>query len=204
VNYAEKSGGFMVTSSFNRPEESPFATVTVRVPSDKFKETLEYFRSLSIKVTNETLYGQDVTEQYTDIEARIATLEKTKVKFEEILNTATRIQDILQVQREIISLQTQIDSYVGQRIALEENVAYTKITVYLSTDELALPYTPDKAFRPNVIFKLAVRSLVGSLRGIAEKLIWVGVYSVIWIPVLLIYIGLKRWKDKRDFRKQSQ
>ena len=69
VKYAEGNGGFMVNTSYNRPTESPFATITVRIPSSKLNDALTYFRSQAIKVTNENLVGTDVTDQYVDIQA---------------------------------------------------------------------------------------------------------------------------------------
>lgn len=196
VKYAEENGGFMVNSSYNRPDESAFGTITVRIPTEKLNAALSYFRDLSVKVTNENLQGTDVTEQYIDIEARLATLNKTKAKYEEILNSATRVQDILEVTQQLTYIQEQIDYLIGQQKALESNASLTKITVYLSTDELSLPYTPDNKFRADVIFKLAVRSLVTTFYGLGEKLIWVAVYSVIWVPVILIGLFLKRFFKK--------
>jgi len=198
VDYAVSQGGFMVSTSYNRPTESPFATITVRVPSAKFDEGMDFFRSLAIKVTNENLVGTDVTEEFVDIEARIATLEKTKAKFEEILEKAEKVDEILRVQREIINMQTQIDALKGRRDALEKNAELSKITVYLSTDELALPYTPDKTFRPGVVLKLAVRALLNTLRIIGSAAIWVGVYAVVWLPVLIIIFVYRRWKKKKQ------
>lgn len=197
VAFAEGRGGYMVSTSYSRPNESPFATITVRVPSKDLTDALNYLRSLGIKVTNENLVGKDVTDQYTDIESRMATLERTKTKFERILDSAVTVQDILTVQRELINLQSQIDALKGQKMAIEQDANLTKITLYLSTDELALPYTPDNTFRPAVIFKMAVRSLVESLRGIAEKIIWLGVYSVIWLPLLMAYLIYRRFRSTK-------
>ena len=198
ISHAENEDGYMVSASYNRPDQSPFATITVRVPIAKLDGTLSFFRSLAIKVTSENLIGRDVTEEFTDIEARIATLEKTKAKFEEILEKATQVQDILTVQREIINTQRQIDSLKGQSKAIEQNANLSKVTIYLSTDELALPYTPDKTFRPNVVFKQAVRSMLGTLRSGANTLIWVGVYSVIWVPLLVIFYIYKKRKNRKS------
>ena len=198
VSYAREQGGFMVLSSYSRPEESPFATITIRVPSDRFDQTLEFLRGQAIKVTNENLVGEDVTAQYTNIGARIETLETTKAKFEDLLDQTSNIDQLLRIQREIIGLQTQIDSLIGRQDALEKNAQFTKITVYLSTDELALPYTPEQTFRPAVIFKLAVRSLINSLRAVASAAIWVGVYAIIWAPLLAGYILFRRWKKQRQ------
>jgi len=69
-----------------------------------------------------------------------------------------------------------------------------KITLNLSTDEFSLPYAPAEPFKPANIFKQAVRSLVGTLRGIIKLLIWVGVFGVIWIPILLVMFFIKRRK----------
>lgn len=201
LSFAKQSGGFMVSTSYSRPTESPFATITVRIPTTHFDQAMEYLRSLAIKVTNENLVGEDVTEQYIDIDERIRTYERTKQKFESILDSAITTQELLNVQRELINIQTQIDNLKGQKQALEQNVALTKITVFLSTDELALPYTPDKTFRPDVVFKLAVRSLLNSLRIIGEGAIWVVVYAIIWVPALLIYLGIRKWRQRRKMIK---
>lgn len=198
VKHVVDNGGFMVTTSYNRPEESPFATITLRIPSARLNETLEFFRAQAIKVTNENQVGEDITDQYVDIEARLETLEQVKAKFEGILGSATQVQDILTVQREIINTQTQIDNLKGQKKALEENASFSKVTVYLSTDELSLPYTPDDKFRPQVVFKLAVRSLLNTLRLVGEAAIWFVVYAVLWVPVVFIVIGYNRWQKKRQ------
>jgi hypothetical protein len=198
LTFAKNNGGYMVQTSYTRPTESPFAYITIRIPANKLDQALSYFRSLAVKVTNENLIGTDVTQEYTDIEARLTTLRKTQAKFEDILDKAISVQDILTVQRELINLQDQIDSLIGQQKAMGKNAELTKITIYLSTDELALPYTPDNAFRPGVVFKYAVRSLLNTLRIGAEALIWIAVYSPVIIIVILIYIFLKRWTKKRN------
>ncbi len=198
IDQAKSVGGYMVSSSITNPEEAPFATVVVRVPADNFRSVLDHFRSLAVKVTSERILGTDVTDQYVDLEARLATLEKTKTKFEEIMDKATEVQDILNVQRQLIYIQDQIDALKGQQKYLEQTAKLAKVTVYLSTDEYALPYASSEAFRPAVIFKLAVRSLVGALRGLAKALIWIGVYAVIWVPAGLILFFARKWWKKRN------
>lgn len=198
LSFAKNNGGYMVYASYARPTESSFANIVIRIPAIKLDQALSYFRGLAVKVTSENLIGTDVTEEYTDIEAGLSTLRKTQAKFEEILDKAIDVQDILAVQRELINLQSQIDSLIGQQKAMEKNAELTRITLYLSTDELALPYTPDDAFRPDVIFKQAVRNLLNTLRVGAEALIWTAVYSPVIIFVILIYVLFKRWKRRKN------
>ncbi len=192
IQTAESFGGYMVNSNLNNPQDAPSATVTVRVPAKQLNLTLDQLRGLAVKVISENLSGEDVTDQFVDNEARLQTLLKTKAKFEEILDKATQIQDILNVQREIINLQSQIDALKGQQNYLEKNAEMAKLTIYLSTDELALPYAPSETWRPQVIFKQAIRSVISKARQLGTLIIWIAVYSVIWIPALLLIYFLKR------------
>lgn len=197
VKYAQDKGGYMVSSNISNPQDAPTAIVVVRIPAAHLEDALNYFRSLSIKVVSENLVGKDVTDQYVDIDTRIAQLERSKTRLEEILSQATQINDITNLTQQILNFQNQIDSLKGQQDALAKNAQLAKLTIYLSTDEIALPYAPSETFRPNVIFKLAVRSLISNLRKLATLAIWVGVYSVIWIPALGIYIWIRRLLKER-------
>jgi len=186
ISQASKIGGYMVNSFFNNPSEAPSATVTVRVPATKLQDFLSFLRSHGVKVVSESLSGQDVTDQYVDIDARIATLVQTKTKFEQILAQATEVSDILTVNREIINIQSQIDSYKGQQQYLDKSAQSSRVTIYLSTDAFSLPYAPSETWRPEVIFKQAVRSLVSNLRKAGTALIWLVVYGVVAVPIFLI------------------
>ena len=197
IRLAREAGGFMVNRSVTSPQEAPYATLTLRVPSDRLEETLSQFRQLAVKIPSENIRGIDVTAEYEDLEAKLATHYRTKVKFEEILDRSEKVQDLLTVQRELINIQNQIDVIKGRQKYLEQTAALAKITAHLSTDEWALPYTPAKPFRANVIFKEAVRSLILTLRGLAAKGIWLGVYSVIWLPVLVVILLVRRLVKKR-------
>lgn len=197
TDFAKNNGGFMINSSLNNPNEQGTGNVVIRVPSRKFKETLVFLENLSVKVVYENLYGEDVTDQYTDINAHLQTLNTTKAKFEEILAKATLVEDILNVQREIINVQSQIDSLKGQQLFLEKSTQLAKITVYLATDELELPYAPKETWRPEVIVKTAIRSLIQNLRELVTIIIWILVYGVVWLPLLIIGFLLKKKLSKK-------
>jgi len=197
VKKAESEGGFMVSRSLSQPEEAPYGYLSLRVPSDRVEEVIGYFRGLAVKVVSEQVLARDVTDQYEDIGKKLATLEQTKVRLEEIMNQAQEIEDILAAQREIISLQNQIDSLKGRQEYLEKTAQLSLITVHLSTDELALPYQPSETFRPLVIFKQAVRSMILTLRGLAKGLIWFGVYGAIWVPVIVGIVIVKRLRKRK-------
>ena len=192
-NLAKSVEGYMVDSYLSQPEEAQTGSINVRVPSEKRAEVMESIRKMGVRVVTENVMGTDVTDQYVDIQGRLETLQKTKDKLEKLLDEAQTVTDTLNVQREINNLQAQIDSLKGQQKYLEQTAKLTKISVQLSTDELSLPYAPTEAWRPAVIFKLAVRSLVQTIRGVGTDAIWIVVYSPLWLPIL----GLLWWINRR-------
>jgi len=170
-------GGYVVSKSLNTPEESSYGYITIRVPSEKLEETLEYFGTKSVKVVHESVTASDVTDQYEDTVSQLAVLEKTKSIFEGILNEASTFDEILRAQKEILGVQRQIDSVKGRIEYMKATTETSLISVSLSTDELALGYAPADSWRPTVVFKKAVRSLVATSRQVGNTGIWVSVYG---------------------------
>lgn len=190
-SYTTTIGGYMVNSNLDNPQDNTSGSVTLRIPSEKLDETLAKFRSLSVKVASERLDGTDVTDQFVDNEARMQVLNANMARFKELMGQAKEISDILNVQQQVFSLQSQIDSIKGQNKYMEQTAKMSLVTIYLSTDEYSLPYAPSQPWRPDVIFKTAVRSMISNLRSLGSVAIWLFVYAVIWLPVLLIILFIK-------------
>lgn len=192
---AESLGGFLVNSSLAAPEEATSGNLSVRIPTSKLDSYLETVRTKAVRVVSENITGYDVTDQYKDIESRLTTLRSTKATFESFMARATTIDEILRVQQSIFSVQDQIDALIGQQTYIENTTATALVTLYLSTDELSLPYAPSAPWRPTVVFKTAVRALTLTLRQVGSLAIWLAVYSVLWLPALgLIYLVSHRAK----------
>ncbi len=185
-------GGFLVSSHLSKPELAASGNIIVRVPTDKLTSAMEAFKLMAIKVVSESITGRDVTDQYEDLEARLAILNKTKAKFETIMDQAVSVTDLLNVQRELVNLQSQIDSVKGSQDYLQKSADLSKITIYLSTDDLSLPYAPTNAWRPLVIVKTAVRSLLTTLRSLASLVIWSVIYSPLVVLAIFAYKRFKR------------
>ena len=189
-------GGFMVDKSLTKPEGAASGHITLRVPTEKRELSLDKIRVLGVRVVSENVYGDDVTDQFVDTATRIASLEKVKTQMESIMGQATEVQDLMNVQMQINNIQEQIDSLKGRQNYLEQTAKLTRIAINLSTDELALPYAPDTAWRPTVVFKTAVRSMIGALRSVADVIIW----TVVYLPIVIIILGLV-WLGRIVYRK---
>jgi len=196
--------GYMVKKNITTPQGIERGNIDIRVPSKDLEDVLDSLRGLSVRVVSENINGRDVTDQYMDIEARLATLQRNKARFEEIMNSAVKVDEILRVQTQIMSIQDQIDRYKGQMIMLESTSNSSLVTIYLSTDEIALPYAPSQPWRPDIIFKKAVRALVTDLRGLGSTAIWITVYAVIWVPAVGVFIAVRHfWKNRKKDTSMS-
>ncbi len=196
-------GGFMVDTRINRDEKAETATIQARIPSSKLEEFSKYVRSISVKVVYENIVGNDITDQYTDYEKRIVSLESAKAKLEAIMDKAVTAGEILNIQERIFQIQDQIDSYKGRLDYMEKASTTSLVTITVSTDELGLPYYPVKTWRPDVIFKQAVRSLIGLLMSVGTFGIWFAVFSPLVILVILIIKLARKGKGKLNEIKKS-
>lgn len=194
---AVTNGGFMVDSSFSQPEGAASATINVRVQSTQLDSFLLAIKDLAVKVVSENVSGRDITEQYENVNERLKILTQTKTRFEEIQRSAEEVQDMLIVQRELLNVQSQIDALLGRKEALEQRAELSLVTVYLSTDELALPYAPTKVWQPKLVVKNATRSLISTGRSLANLFIWAGIYTPAWLIGLIVIMIIKKIKSKK-------
>ena len=198
-----QASGFVIDSNIRRGETYESADLTLRIPSDKIDEVSAYLRSISVKVVSENVSGNDITDQYVDIEGRIRELQAVKAKLEQIMNSATGSDEMLRVFRQINDINSQIDLYKGRLTYMDRASSTSRLTVALSTDELSLPYSPAQPWRPEVVFKTAVRSLLTTLQSIGTLIIWVGVYIPLIILLVVVYLIIKKVVQKRKIKPQA-
>lgn len=196
--YIEGKGGFVVMSSVSKQGVVPLGTVTVRIPVESFDEgfaELQTYGDVEERRTN----GQDITEEYVDLEAQLKNLRATEAQFLSILNRATKIEDVLNVQRELTWVRERIERIEGRMKYLRESADLSSITVHLSTNPSALPVIDDEdRWRPLGVARDAARSLVDFGQTIVDGIIWFAVYIPVWILILLAGWGASRmWKKYR-------
>lgn len=129
---ADSNGGFVVTSEMQQAGGgSQTVTVTVRVPAAQFGAAMDALRGVAKRIVSEKVSGQDVTEEYIDLEARIRTKQALEAQFLEIMKQARTVSDALEVQTEIANVRTEIEQLEGRRRFLENHASLSTITIRL-------------------------------------------------------------------------
>jgi hypothetical protein len=139
TSIAESYGGFVVTSEAKQREASEPAKRTldiklvVRVPSNQFGAALNEIEGLATNLTQRNVTGQDVTEEFIDLEARLKTQKALEVQFLEIMRQAKKVTDALEVQSQIADVRTEIEKLEGRRRFLESRTSLSSITVNIQS-----------------------------------------------------------------------
>jgi hypothetical protein len=134
---AESKGGFVIESNQSSSDEHSgirdMITMTVRVPAAKFNESLDEIRKTSSRVRSENVKGEDVTEEFIDIEARLKTQKALEEQFLEIMKRSNSVQDALNIQREIANVRGEIEKIEGRRKFLENQSSLSTIKLRIES-----------------------------------------------------------------------
>ena len=182
---AESLGGFVVSSSLSGEEERMSGFITLRVPAENTDQALAQIRAMSVRVISDETQAQDVTEEYIDLQSRLRTLEASETQLLNLLERAGSVEEILQVQRELTNTRSQIEQIKGRTQYLERTSSTSLITVSLSAATSKEPLTPT-GWSALETAKSAIRSLSSAGQGLVNLLIWVGIFSPFWLPVILV------------------
>ena len=134
---AETKGGFVVetqsSASDVKATKRDTITMTVRVPAAKFDEALNEIRGTASRVIVENVKGEDVTEEFIDIEARLKTQKALEGQFLEIMKQSKTVADALNVQTEIARVRGEIEKIEGRKRFLESQASLSTIKIRLQT-----------------------------------------------------------------------
>lgn len=201
--YAKSHGGYIVSSNISQDGIAPSATVTIRIPVAVFDAGFAELKAIG-DVQSENVTGEDVTDQYVDLNARLHNLQVTESQLQEIMRRATKISDVLEVQEQLTAVRGNIESLQGRIKYLKDSASMSSLTVYLSTDPSQLPvvHEPTDTWKPIAVAKEALRSLLDIAKSFGSLLIWVVIFiplwalgtAVVWAIVKLV----KRVLNKRN------
>ncbi|MEI6510974.1 MAG: DUF4349 domain-containing protein [Candidatus Uhrbacteria bacterium] len=190
VDLATKAGGYAQNSSVSEDQDGTHAGyVTVRVPSDKFETTVTAIKALATVVNVESTNGQDVTEQYSDLEAQLRNAQAQEAQYLEILKQAKTVDETLNVQQYLSNVRGTIESLQGRIKYLSNATTYSTIDVSLS--EKPSIHVPTKGFDLVSTAKEAAQALVAIAQNLGVAIVWlVIVGGGILLPIALAVWGI--------------
>ena len=187
---AVDSGGYIVSSKTWLQDGYKYASLTMGIPSDQFEVAQRRLRGLALEVQNDTASGQDVSQEYVDLQSRLTNLEATAARIREFLDKATKVADALEVNQQLSDVEGQIEQVKGRMQFLKDRSAFSTIALTLNPQvPTPTPYpTPTPvAWQPGKTVEAAGDTLGNLLRGLVDAVLWLGIVLVpLAIPVLAV------------------
>jgi hypothetical protein len=197
ANIAVSSGGLVFSSTFGNDGERQTASVTIRVPNERYEEVLAQLRRLG-DVRSEQSNATDVTEEFTDLQSNLNNLHATEREYLKLLAQARTIDEILTVQDRINATRAQIEQVQGRLNLLGNQTDLATITVHL-TPLVAQPVTEDNgASGPLEVADEAFEASLAVLLGIAVVAVAIAAFSWWLLPLAALGIYLGRRQIKQD------
>ena len=192
-------GGYIGASTTGNDGDRPFATVSYRIPVDRWEDALDLLRGIDgtgTKVTAEHTETVEVTGQVIDLEARIKNLRASEAALQQIAAMAVRISDVLEVQNQLTQVRGQIEQLTAQLTDLEDRAAYATLTATFQLPVVAVEIVQSE-WDPKTVVDEASASLIQVLQGLTTAGIW---FAIVWLPIIVAIVliaAVATWSMRR-------
>lgn len=209
---ATAMGGFVVSVNMSQTYASdgtqvPQAQIVVRVPQEKLNDALTQVKAGVVDVQNETRTGQDVTDQYVDMQSRLTAKEAAADQLTKIMQNATKTEDVLAVYAQLQQIDSDIEVLKGQIKYTEQSAALSAISVNIIAEETIKPIVV-AGWKPQGVARDALRDLISFWQGFIDFLITFFLNILpklitVAIPLYLIFLVL-RWLARITRRPKAE
>jgi hypothetical protein len=189
-------GAFVVQSNVSESgrEGNPYVNMTVRVPAERYDETMDWLEGLAVEGTNPTVSesAQDVTEEYVDLSARVESLEAARDRLLQLMEDARTTEDLLMAEQQLTQREAEIESLQGRMRYLSDSAQLSRIDIQLQPYILSQPV--DARWRPLETVREAFEALIEGAQGFGNFLIYFVIAVLPWLALLgLVVYGVVRF-----------
>lgn len=180
-----EAGGYIESSGTYGETGSRSANYTLRVPQEKFEQ---FYAQLgeNMHVVSRSRSSEDVTEQYTDIETRLATLQTKHERLLSLLEQATKMEDIISLENALADCEYEIDSLTGSKRHYDDLVGFS--TFYINLREVqTLTATADGTGFGAQLTQAAKTGTHGLIDAVRSLIIGIVMF---WPAVVLLAAGI--------------
>jgi uncharacterized protein DUF4349/putative zinc finger protein len=195
-----RHSGYTANLNVSTPQGAGRAIqASLRIPAPQLVAAVSELKALG-RVEGEAQNGEEVTQQHTDLVARLKNSRETEQRLQDMLRTRTgKVKDVLEVEEEIARVRGEIEQMEAEQKTLEHRVEFATIDLKLGEEYKAQLNTP----APSVLMQLRNASING-FRNAFEGLLALVLFLAESGPSLLLWLailGVPAWKLWRRYRR---
>ena len=205
-------GGYVadvdVSKGTHDETEALRGSMTLRVPSDSLDDAVDRIQALAADVNYLKIKRQDVTDQYSDLDARLRNLRATEAELLALLTEVrqkpnARVEDILAVHRSLTQIREEIETLQGRKNLLDNQIEFSTVKVELIPDSVFRPIV-EEPWSASGPVRNALRALVATLQDLLTALIWALLYLTPLLLVILIPLAVLIWLVRLWIRRRRK
>lgn len=206
-NLIHLSGGYLLQFSENRTDYEQSGTLVVKVPAGGFNGFIADLEKMKPKTIQRSVQGQDVTEEFVDLDARLISKRAEEARLLDFMSKATKSDELVAFSSQIGNVQTQIEQIKGRMRYLEQNVAYSTIEIRLYQKVAKTNQTknePESRFQHQL--STALNGSIGVLLGFFKGLVIVlaAALPVLVVLAILAIPGYWIYRNRQKRNKQLE
>jgi Domain of unknown function (DUF4349) len=140
---------------------------------------------------------QDVSNDYVDTTSRLKNLRTEQDRLLALLSQAKSLSDTLAIEQRLTDVEGQIEQIEAHLNALNGQTTYYMVTITLVPVYTPAPDSPSAPWNPGQTFHDALTAALGFGQGLVSVLIWLATFAVYLIPVVVIFLLVRRWRRAR-------
>ncbi|WP_187254496.1 DUF4349 domain-containing protein [Alkalicoccus halolimnae] len=203
----DSMGGYVVESNVQQAGENEERSgrIVVRIPQEHFHPFLQELESASTTVLEQSTSGNDVSEEYVDLESHLESQEVVEERLLTFLEEAESTEDLLAISQDLDEVQSEIERVTGRMNYLENQVAFSTVTIQIQERAVHVDQIQDQESlntfeHAQSLFMNTVNFLLTALSRVVIFLI--GLSPVI-IPLAVI-AGAVYWFSRRRKKKEQK
>lgn len=181
---------------YNESRQMTYVLI-IRIPADRFELFIAAIEQGGGKIIAKSIEARDVTEEYIDLETRLANKRNYMLRYQELLKSARNVKEILEIQENIRQLQEEIESTQGRLQYLSKQVSYSTLTLSISQPK-PFSYSPGNRAKPSEKIR---QSLFGGWYAFVD-FVYILLYN--WVLILLVLAGATLWLFRRRRNRQRK
>lgn len=205
-NLVTMANGYIIEFNENMSQYEQGGTFILKVPASGFSPFLNKLEQVKHESLQRSIQGQDVSEEYVDLESRLKAKQLMEAQYTEFMKKATKSTDLVAFANELGSIQESIEQIKGRMRYINQNVSFStvELRVYQTDESIAVKEKEEQG----PLLERASDALKGSLNALSVMFQWIVVILAGALPILIgaaiiLAIVLVSRKNIRERRGQQ-
>lgn len=196
--------GYIVDSNINEDVEdgSKNGHITARIPQEDFNSFIKTVEEGSSKVLESSTSGEDVTEEYVDLESRLKSKEVVEDRLLTFMEEADKTEDLLKISNDLAEVQEEIEALKGQINYLDDKSDLATVSIYMQEKSVALSGTGEGKLntweKTKQQLMKSINFLISAFSGIFIFIVGnLPVFILLGLISFIIYLIIRRMTKNR-------